>query len=73
MSLRPLSKVCLPKQTARVARQAFVRGNRYLMLRHELCTIYADDCFASLFLPTGSQPALGLLNFQETLNPLMQR
>ncbi len=43
------------------------------MLRDELCAIYANDGFASVFPPTGSQPALGLLNFQETLNPLMQR
>src|SRR5207248_1497737 len=46
----------LPEETARVARQAFPRGNPYLKMRDEFGTIFADEQFADLFPPAG-QPA----------------
>jgi len=45
----------VPKETARVARAAFPKGNRYLTLRDELGTIFNDDMFAHLF-PKVGQP-----------------
>ncbi len=46
----------VPEDTARVARAAFKKGNRYLRLRDELGTLYTDELFAPLF-PTHGQPA----------------
>ena len=49
MSLHPLSIELIPKTTASVALQAFPKGNRYILLRDELGTIYTDAEFAPLF------------------------
>jgi transposase len=49
MSLHPRSIDPIPEATACVARQAFPKGNRYLLLRDELGTIYTDAEFAPLF------------------------
>jgi transposase len=56
MSLRPHPGSQVPKETARVARAAFPKGNPYLTLRDELETIYADSLFAALF-PKRGRPA----------------
>jgi transposase len=47
----------VPEETARVARLAFPKGNRYLTLRDEIGTIYTDQDFADLFSTYG-QPAV---------------
>jgi transposase len=46
----------VPPETARVARAAFPKGNRYLRLADELETLLTDDAFLALF-PTHGQPA----------------
>jgi transposase len=56
MSLHPHPGSQVPKDTARVARAAFPKGNPYVTLRDELETIDADSLFAALF-PTRGQPA----------------
>jgi hypothetical protein len=38
-----------PPETARVARAAFPKGNRYLRLADELDTLLTDDAFLALF------------------------
>ncbi len=43
----------IPEETARVARLAFPKGNRYLTMRDELGTIYTDQDFADLFSAYG--------------------
>src|SRR6476469_2393830 len=53
MSLHPRSIDPIPEATARVARQAFPKGNRYLLLRDELGTIYNNAEFAPLFSAHG--------------------
>ncbi|HEX6866257.1 MAG TPA: IS1182 family transposase [Caulobacteraceae bacterium] len=57
MSLQPRPIPPLPDDTARVARAAFRRGNRYLRLADELGPLFADEQFAGLF-PARGQPAL---------------
>jgi transposase len=46
----------VPEETARVARAAFPKGNRYLEIRDVLGTIYSDELFADLY-PQRGQPA----------------
>lgn len=48
MSLHPHPIEPIPDATARVARQAFPKGNRYILLRDELGPIYQDAEFATL-------------------------
>jgi transposase len=55
--LRPMPIEPIPPETARVARAAFPKGNRYLRLADELDTLFSDDTFLALFPPHG-QPAL---------------
>jgi transposase len=43
----------IPEETARVARLAFPKGNRYMTMRDELGTIYTDQDFADLFSAYG--------------------
>jgi transposase len=57
MSLRPESIESVPKQTVRVARTAFPKGNPYLTLHDQLGTIFHDEDFADLY-PHKGQPAL---------------
>lgn len=52
---QPINPV--PEETARVARLAFPKCNRYLTMRDELGTIYTDQDFADLFSTYG-QPAV---------------
>jgi transposase len=51
MSLHPQSVHTVSEEIARVARQVFSKGNRYLLLRDELGTLYTDADFASVFSP----------------------
>lgn len=54
--LRPMPIGPIPSETARVARAAFPKGNRYLRVADELETLFTDDAFLALF-PTHGQPA----------------
>jgi TorA maturation chaperone TorD len=54
--LRPMPIEPVPPKTARVARAAFPKGNRYLRLADELDTLFTDEAFGALF-PTHGQPA----------------
>jgi transposase len=54
--LRPMPIEPIPPETARVARAAFPKGNRYLRVADELETLFTDDTFLALF-PTHGQPA----------------
>ena len=56
MSLHPTAIPPVPKDTARVARAAFPKGNIYLQIRDTLGSIYVDEDFADLFSVKG-QPA----------------
>jgi len=55
MSLHPTPISPVPEETARVARAAFPKGNRYLEIRDVLGTIYTDELFADLY-PRRGQP-----------------
>jgi transposase len=54
--LRPMPIGPIPSETARVARAAFPKGNRYLRVADELDTLFTDDAFVALFSTQG-QPA----------------
>jgi transposase len=54
--LRPMPIEPIPTETARVARAAFPKGNRYLGVADELDTLFTDDAFRALF-PMYGQPA----------------
>lgn len=54
--LKPQVNPLIPADTARVAYAAFPRGNRYIVLRDELGTIFQDKMFVDLF-PKAGQPA----------------
>ena len=56
MSLRAGTIPEVPRETARVARAVFPKGNLYLKMRDELGVFYSDADFADLF-PTRGQPA----------------
>lgn len=75
MSLQASLIPDVPAETARVARAAFAKGNRYLTWRDELGPIYADEQFAELFArrgqPAASPASLALvtsLQFMENLS-----
>jgi transposase len=51
--LRPMPIEPIPPETARVARAAFPKGNRYLRLADELDALFTDDIFGALFPPHG--------------------
>lgn len=53
--LRPMPIGPIPLETARVARAAFPRGNRYLRVADELETLFTHDAFLALF-PAHGQP-----------------
>lgn len=53
MSLNPCSIDPVPQETARVARAAFPKGNRYMTMRDELGVIYPNDLFADLYPQVG--------------------
>jgi transposase len=74
MSLRHQPFEPVPKDTARVARVAFPKGNPYLTLRDQLGMVFQDKEFVALF-PVCGQPSLPpwrlalvtILQFRETL------
>ncbi len=49
MSLQPHMIPPVPKQTAEVAKRAFRRGNRYMMMRDKLGEFYQGEDFVHLF------------------------
>jgi transposase len=55
--LRPMPIQPIPPETARIARAAFPKGNRYLRAADELDSLFTDEAFLALF-PTHGQPAL---------------
>lgn len=57
MCLHPESISPVPEITARVAKAAFPKGNRYMRLRDELGGVYNDEDFAELY-PDRGQSAL---------------
>lgn len=54
--LKQQKDVPIPAETARIAKAAFSKGNRYLTLRDSLGTLFTDEAFADLF-PIVGQPA----------------
>jgi transposase len=56
MTLHPQEIPPIPEETARVARAILPQGNRYVLLRDELGTIYSDELFADMY-PRRGQPA----------------
>ena len=57
MSLHLVRLQPVPRTTARVAPQAFPKGNAYLSMRDELGSLYRDADFRDLF-PRDGQTAL---------------
>jgi transposase len=55
--LRPMPIAPIPSETARVARAAFPKGNRYRRVADALESLFADEVFLALF-PTHGPPAL---------------
>ena len=55
--LRPMPTEPIPPETARVARAAFPKGQRYLRVADELDSLFTDEAFLALF-PGHGQPAL---------------
>jgi transposase len=49
MSLQPQAVPSIPEETARVARAAFSKGNRYMRMRDELSVFFSDQDFAHLY------------------------
>lgn len=49
MSLQPEKLPEVPEETARIAKNLFLKGNRYMWLRDELGAIYTDEQFAKLY------------------------
>jgi transposase len=56
-SLKPYIYQDVPKETERVAKTAFPKGNKYINLRNSLGSIYKDENFSDLF-PSCGQPAM---------------
>src|SRR3954465_14543847 len=56
ISLQPQEIAPIPKETQRVARAAFPKGNIYLRMRDQIGTIFNDPMFTPLF-PIRGQPA----------------
>ena len=77
MSLHPQEIPPIPEETARVARAILPQGNRYLLLRDELGTIYSDELFADVY-PRLGQPAeqpwrLGLVTVMQFMENYTDR
>ncbi len=53
MSMQPQTIPAVPKQTAEVAKAAFRRGNRYMIMRDKLGEFYQDLDFVELFAVRG--------------------
>ncbi len=77
MSLKPSIIESVPKETVRVIRAAFPKGNLYLSMRDELGIAFCDADFAELF-PRRGQPAftpwrLALITVMQFLENLSDR
>lgn len=77
MSLKPSIIEPVPDETVRVARAAFPKGNRYLVMRDELGVLFDDADFIELF-PNRGQPAfppwrLALITIMQFLENLSDR
>lgn len=77
MSLKPSVVEPVPKQTARVARAAFPKGNLYLSMRDKLGALFEDVNFRDLY-PRRGQPAfapwrLALITVMQFLENLSDR
>ena len=59
MSLKPRQIDPVPRQTMRVARAGFPKGNLYLTLRDQLGPIFQDQDFSDLFPKDAPDPLLG--------------
>ena len=75
MSLKPMAIPPVPAETARIARAAFPKGNRYMKLRERVGTILHDEDFAPLFakdgapgLPPWRLALVTILQFHENLS-----
>ena len=66
MSLQPQPIAPIPDQTTQVAQAAFPQGNRYMLLRDKMGTIYDDALFDDLF-PKRGQPAHSPWSFLGTI------
>lgn len=77
MSIHPQLIEPVPAETARIARLAFPKGNRYLTLRDEIGTLYTDQAFTSLFSgdgPTALAPwRLALICLMQFIEDLTDR
>jgi transposase len=74
MAFNPCPIDPVPQETARVARAAFPKGNRYMTIRDELGVLYPNDLFADLSPQVGhySEPPwrlalVTLMQFSENL------
>ena len=75
MSLKPVPRLAIPEETARVAHSVFPKGHPYLAVRNRLGSLFTDETFAALF-PTRGRPAesparlalVTLLQFAEGLS-----
>src|SRR6476469_1671928 len=77
MSMQPQSIPPVPPDTETVARAAFPKGNIYVLLRDNLCSIYSDVDFTTLFSQRG-QPAespwrLALISVMQFIENLSDR
>ena len=77
MSLHPQPIPPVPKNTARVARAAFPKGNIYLQIRDTLGSIYVDEHFVDLFSvkgkPAQSPWRLALICVMQYMENLLDR
>ena len=77
MSLNPCSIAPGPQETARVARAAFPKGNRYMTMRDALGVISPNDLFADLSPQVGHDGAppwrLALVTRMQCSEPLTDR
>ena len=55
MSVSIQDVIAVPEETARVAREAFPKGNVYMRMRDELGIMYHDGDFAHFFQAGGGQ------------------
>lgn len=53
MTLHPRYIPDVPEETAKVAKAAFRKGNRYMQMHDELGTLFNDEQFADLFPNVG--------------------
>lgn len=77
MSLKPEPIPPIPKETKRVAKRSFPKGNIYMRMRDKLGTFYQDEQFASLF-PDCGQPGyspwrLALISVMQFIENLSDR